>query len=198
MDAVAPWLIWWLPARPEGLRGRVTYFLGNSTATSLAETWPVRGVNGVAKLMINSPCCVPFISACCNTGSTNKVDFNLDGFADALTFSSLSHSTRVDRVRLVLGRGQKAVLPTTEPFFRAGSPQPFAFQSIFHSNFVANLIASSQVNEASHSNVLATLNGLHATLQRAGADRGSLVPMLQRLQNVHSNLSSLGRPRPPG
>lgn len=177
---------------PDGLRGRVTYFLGHSNTTSLAETWPVRGMNGVAKLMINSPCCVPFISACCNTGSTNKADFNLDGFADALTFSSLSHSTRVDRVRLVLGRGLKTVLPTTQRFFQAGSTQPFAFQSIFHSNFVADLVASGQTMEAKHSNVLANVQNLFLTVQQAGGDVSSIVPMLQRLQTVHSNLSSLG------
>jgi hypothetical protein len=33
---------------------------------------------------------------------------------------------------------------------------------------------------------------LHDTLQRARADAGSLTPMLARLQNVHSNLASLG------
>ena len=177
---------------PDGLRGRVTYFLGDSNPSSLTETWPVRGVNGIAKLMINSPCCVPFISPCCNTGSTNKVDINLDGFADALTFSSLTHSTRVDRVRLVLGRGQKLVLPTTEPFFRAGASQPFAFQSLFHSNILANLVASGQTDEVFHSNILVTVQNLFLTVQRAGGDVGSITPLLQRLQITHSNLASLG------
>jgi hypothetical protein len=177
---------------PEGLRGRVTYFLGNSNPATLAETWPVRGVNGVAKLMINSPCCVPFISPCCNTGSTNKVDFNLDGFADALTFSSLSHSTRVDRVRLVLGRGQRLVMPATERFFRAGTSQPFAFQSLFHSNFVANLVASGQTDQAIHSNLLGRVQDIFLTVQESGGNVSSLLPMLSRLQNVHSNLASLG------
>lgn len=177
---------------PEGLRGRVTYFLGNSNPATLTETWPVRGVNRVASLMINSPCCVPFISPCCNTGSTNKVDFNFDGFADALAFSSLSHSTRVDRVRLVLGRGQKLVLPQTETFFRAGASSPFAFQSIFHSNFVANLTASGQTDQTIHSNLLARVQNLVSTVQQSGGDAGSILPLLQRLQNVHSNLASLG------
>lgn len=177
---------------PEGLRGRVTYFLGNSNPSSLTETWPVRGVNGIAKLMINSPCCVPFISACCNTGTTNKVDINLDGFADALTFSSLTHSTRVDRVRLVLGRGQRLVLPQTETFFRAGASSPFAFQSILHSNFVANLTASGQTEQTIHSNLLARVQNLFATVQQSGGDVGGILPLLQRLQNVHSNLVNLG------
>jgi hypothetical protein len=84
----------------------VTYFLGHSNTTSLAETWPVR-VNRIAISMCDTGCCV------------NKIDFNLHGFADALTFSSLSHSTRVDRVRVVLGCGLKTVLPTTGRFFRA-------------------------------------------------------------------------------
>ena len=168
-------------SNPDGLRGRVTYFLGHSNTASIAETFRTWGVNGIAKSRCDSTnCCI------------SKNDFNLDGFTDALTFSSLTHSTRVERVQLTLGRGLKTVLPTTERFFRAGSPQPFAFQSIFHSNFVANLIASGQTNEIQHSNVLANLMNLHATLQRAGADAGSLVPMLQRLQNVHSNLASLG------
>jgi hypothetical protein len=137
-------------------------------------------VNGIAKSMCDTGCCV------------SKIDFNLDGFTDALTFSSLTHSSRVDRVQLLLGRGLKAVLPTTERFFQAGSAQPFAFQSIFHSNFVADLVASGQTMEAKHSNVLATLQNLFLTVQQAGGDVSSLVPMLQRLQNVHSNLASLG------
>jgi hypothetical protein len=134
----------------------------------------------MAKSMCDTGCCV------------SKIDFNLDGFTDALTFSSLIHSTRVDRVQLTLGRGLKTVLPTTERFFRAGSPQPFAFESLFHSNFVADLISSGQTMEAKHSNVLATVQNLFLTIQRAGGDVSSIVPMLQRLQNVHSNLASLG------
>jgi hypothetical protein len=98
----------------------------------------------------------------------------------------------VDRVQLTLGRGLKTVLPTTERFFRAGDSQPFAFQSIFHSNFVADLVASGQTMEAKHSNVLATVQNLFLTVQQAGGDVSSLVPMLQRLQTVHSNLASLG------
>jgi hypothetical protein len=86
----------------------------------------------------------------------------------------------------------KTVLPTTERFFRAGSPEPFAFQSLFHSNFVADLVASGQTMEAKHSNVLANLQNLFLTIQEAGGDVGGIVPMLQRLQNVHSNLASLG------
>jgi len=165
---------------PDGLRGRVTYFLGHSNTTTLSETFRAWGVNAMAKSMCDTGCCV------------SKIDFNLDGFTDALTFSSLSHSTRVDRVRLVLGRGLKTVLPTTESFFRAGSPQPFAFQSIFHSNFVADLISSGQTMEASHSNALANVQNLFLTVQQAGGDLSGIVPMLQQLQNVHSNLSSLG------
>jgi hypothetical protein len=138
------------------------------------------GVNAMAKSMCDTGCCV------------SKIDFNLDGFTDALTFSTLSHSTRVDRVQLVMGRGLKTVLPTAERFFQAGSAQPFAFQSIFHSNFVADLVASGQTMEAKHSNVLANVQNLFLTVQQAGGDVSSLVPMLQRLQNVHSNLASLG------
>jgi hypothetical protein len=84
------------------------------------------------------------------------------------------------------------VTPTTERFFRAGSPQPFAFQSLFHSNFVADLVTSGQTMEAKHSNILATVQNLFFTVQQAGGDVSSILPMLQRLQNVHSNLASLG------
>lgn len=167
-------------AGPDGLRGRVTFFLGHSNTTSIAETFRTWGVNAMAKSMCDTGCCV------------SKIDFNFDGFTDALTFSSLIHSTRVDRVQLVLGRGLKTVLPTTERFFQAGSAQPFSFQSIFHSNFVADLVASGQTMEAKHSNVLANVQNLFLTVQQAGGDASSLVPMLQRLQNVHSNLASLG------
>ena len=165
---------------PEGLRGRVTYFLGRSNTMALGETFRTWGANAIAKSMCDTGCCV------------SKIDFNLDGFTDALTFSSLIHSSRVDRVRLVLGRGQRTVLPANERFFRAGSSQPFAFQSIFHSNFVADLVASGQTMEAKHSNVLANVQNLFLTIQQAGGDVSSIVPMLQRLQTVHSNLSSLG------
>jgi hypothetical protein len=167
-------------AGPDGLRGRVTFFLGHSNTTSIAERFRTWGVNAMAKSMCDTGCCV------------SKIDFNLDGFTDALTFSTLIHSTRVDRVQLVLGRGLKTVLPANERFFQAGSPQPFAFQSIFHSNFVADLVASGQTMEAKHSNVLANVQNLFLTVQQAGGDVSSLVPMLQRLQNVHSNLASLG------
>ncbi len=177
---------------PDGMRGRATYFLGHSNATSIAETWRTWGVNGIARLMMNSPCCVPFISACCNTGSTNKVDFNLDGFADALTFDSVGGGNPFARVQLTLGRGQRAVVPTAERFFRAVAPEPFAFQSIFHSNFVADIIISGQTNEAGHSNALAIVRNLYLTVQQAGGDIASIAPMLQRLQTVHSNLFSLG------
>jgi hypothetical protein len=165
---------------PEGLRGRVAFFLGHSNAPSISETFRTLGANAMAKSMCDTGCCV------------SKIDFNLDGFTDALTFSSLIHSTRVDRVQLTLGRGLKTVLPTTERFFRAGSPQPFAFESLFHSNFVADLISSGQTMEAKHSNVLAQVQNIFLTVQQAGGDVGSLVPMLQRLQGVHSNLVSLG------
>ena len=46
--------------------------------------------------------------------------------------------------------------------------------------------------EAKHSNVLANVQDLFLTIQQAGGDVSSIVPMLQRLQTVHSNLSSLG------
>jgi hypothetical protein len=49
-----------------------------------------------------------------------------------------------------LGRGLRAVQPTSERFFRAGESQPFAFQSLFHSNLVANLVASGQTSELQH------------------------------------------------
>ena len=104
----------------------------------------------------------------------------------------LTHSTRVDRVQLTLGRGLKTVLPTSERFFRAGESSPFAFQSIFHSNFVANLVASGQTDQAIHSNVLSRVQDIFFTVQQSGGDVSSLLPMLQRLQNVHSNLSNLG------
>src|SRR6185436_342177 len=120
-----------------------TFFLGHSNAPSITETFRIMGVNAMAKSMCDTGCCV------------SKIDFNLDGFTDALTFSTLIHSTRVDRVQLVLGRGLKTVLPANERFFQAGSPQPFAFQSIFHSNFVADLISSGQTMETKHSNILA-------------------------------------------
>jgi hypothetical protein len=165
---------------PDGLRGRVTYFLGHSNTMTLSETFRTWGVNAMAKSMCDTGCCV------------SKIDFNLDGFTDALTFSTLIHSSRVDRVRLVMGRGLKTVLPTTERFFQAGSPQPFAFQSIFHSNFVADLISSGQTMETKHSNILANVQDLFLTVQEAGGDVSSLLPMLQRLQTVHSNLASLG------
>jgi hypothetical protein len=167
-------------AGPDGLRGRVTFFLGHSNTTSLAETFRVWGVNAMAKSMCDTGCCV------------SKIDFNLDGFTDALTFSSLIHSTRVDRVRLLLGRGLRAVTPTTERFFQAGSPQPFAFQSLFHSNLVADLVNSGQTMEAKHSNVLARVQDVFLTVQQAGGDVSGIIPMLQRLQTVHSNLASLG------
>jgi len=134
----------------------------------------------MAKSMCDTGCCV------------SKIDFNLDGFTDALTFSSLIHSTRVDRVRLLLGRGLRAVTPTTERFFQAGSPQPFAFQSLFHSNLVADLVNSGQTMEAKHSNVLARVQDVFLTVQQAGGDVSGIIPMLQRLQTVHSNLASLG------
>jgi hypothetical protein len=166
---------------PEGLRGRVTYFLGHSNTASIAETFRTWGANAIAKSRCDSTnCCI------------SKNDFNLDGFTDALTFSSLSHSSRVDRVRLTLGRGLKTVLPTTQRFFQAGSPAPFAFQSIFHSNFVADLVASGQTMEMKHSNILANVQNLFLTVQQSGGDVSSILPMLQRLQNVHSNLAGLG------
>jgi hypothetical protein len=40
--------------------------------------------------------------------------------------------------------------------------------------------------------VLANVQNLFLTVQQAGGNVSGLVPMLQRLQNVHSNLSSLG------
>ncbi len=167
---------------PDGLlRGRVTYFLGHSNTASIAETFRTWGVNAIAKSRCDSTnCCI------------SKNDFNLDGFTDALTFSSLTHSSRVDRVQLTLGRGLKTVLPTTQRFFRAGESSPFAFQSIFHSNFVASLVASGQTDQIIHSNVLARLQDVFFTVQESGGNVASLVPVLQRLQNVHSNLSNLG------
>ncbi len=166
---------------PEGLRGRVTYFLGHSNTASIAETFRTWGVNGIAKSRCDSTnCCI------------SKNDFNLDGFTDALTFSTLTHSSRVDRVQVTLGRGLKTVQPTAERFFRAGDVQPFAFQSLFHSNFLADLVASGQTSELQHSNILGQLLNLRATIQQAGGNVAGLTPMLARLGNIHSNLASLG------
>jgi hypothetical protein len=130
----------------------------------MAETFRTWGANAIAKSRCDSTNC-----------GISKNDFNLDGFTDALTFSTLAHSSRVDRVRLTLGRGLRAVIPTAVPFFRAGESQPFAFQSIFHSNFVANLAASGQTVQTLHSNVLARVQTVFQTVQQAGGNVGSLV-----------------------
>ena len=77
------------------------------------------------------------------------------------------------------------MLPTTERFFRAGAPQPFAFQSILHSNFVADIVRSGQISEARHSNALASVRNLFLDVQQAGGDLGGEIPL--RLQSS-SNL----------
>ena len=177
----------------DGMRGAVSYFLGMpDNALQGAETWRTWGVNRVASLMINSPCCVPFISPCCNTGSTNKFDINLDGFADALTFDSSGDGDPFTRVQLTLGRGLKAQVPTEDRFFRAGATEPFTFPEIFHSNAVANIIVSGQTNETKLTALYSQVKSLYLTVQEAGGDPGGIVPMLQQLQTVHSNLSALG------
>ena len=61
------------------LRGRVSYFLGHSNTTMISETFRTWGANAIAKSRCDSTnCCI------------SKNDFNLDGFTDALTFSSLT------------------------------------------------------------------------------------------------------------
>jgi hypothetical protein len=168
---------------PDGLRGAVSYFLGISdNALQSTETWRTWGVSGVASLMINSPCCVPFISACCHTGSTNKVDFNLDGFADALTFDAVNGGDPFARVQLTLGRGQKAIVPRSERFFRSVGSEPYAFQSLFHTNFAANMIASGQTNETQIATLLARMKDLYLTLQQRGGSPGDFIPLLHRIQ----------------
>jgi Concanavalin A-like lectin/glucanases superfamily/FG-GAP repeat/Malectin domain len=176
---------------PDGMRGRVSFYLGQSSGLTVSETWRTWGVSGVARLMINSPCCVPFISECCITGTTNKVDFNIDGFADALTFDPNGGGDPFGRVQLVLGRGQKALLPRTEPFFAAGNPEPFAFQSISNAEFLADVALSGQTYESKIAAVLGKVKDLYTITRDQGGDPGSIVPMLQELEQVApSNLFS--------
>lgn len=172
-------------AGPDGMMGQVSYFLGiPDNALQSVETWRTWGVNGVAKLMINSPCCVPFISACCNTGSTNKVDFNIDGFADVLTFDTSGGGDPFTRVQLTLGRGLKAVVPSLDRLYRPGAVEPFAFPDIVGNASMADMVRSGQTNRAKIDAMLTKVKDLYLTVQQAGGNHGDIVPMLQGLQQV--------------
>jgi hypothetical protein len=156
---------------PDGLRGRVSFFLGaRLLGTGIpTETWRTWGVSGVAK----PP---PAVS--------RASDINADGFDDTLTFDPTGGGDPFARVQLVLGRGQKAIVPTAERFYRAGAGEPFAFPDIFTASFATNMIRSGQTNEAKLAVLLAQVKDLYLTSQQAGGNPGGIVPLLQRLQVV--------------
>ncbi len=156
---------------PDGFRGRVSFFLGaRLLGTGVpTETWRTWGVSGVAK----PP---PAVS--------RASDINADGFDDTLTFDPAGGGEPFARVQLVLGRGQKAMVPTAERFYRAGAGEPFAFPDIYTASFATNMIRSGQTNEAKLAVLLAQVKDLYLTSQQAGGSPGGIVPLLQRLQLV--------------
>ncbi len=155
----------------DGLRGRVSFFLGaRLLGTGVpTETWRTWGVSGVAK----PP---PAVS--------RASDINADGFDDTLTFDPTGGGEPFARVQLVLGRGQKAIVPTAERFYRAGAGEPFAFPDIYTASFATNMIRSGQTNEAKLAVLLAQVKDLYLTSQQAGGNPSGIVPLLQRLQLV--------------
>jgi hypothetical protein len=156
---------------PDGLRGRVSFFLGaRLLGTGVPdETWRTWGVSGVAK----PP-----------PGVSRASDINADGFDDTLTFDPTGGGDPFARVQLVLGRGQKAIVPIAERFYRAGAGEPFAFPDIYTASFATNMIRSGQTNEAKLAVLLAQVKDLYLTSQQAGGNPGGIVPLLQRLQLV--------------
>lgn len=155
---------------PDGLRGRVSLFLGvRGFVSTPAETWRIWGVSGVAK----PP-----------SGLRGDSDINRDGFDDTLVFDPTGGGEPFARVQLVLGRGQKAIVPTAERYFRGGAPEPFAFPDLYTAGFATNMIRSGQTNEVKLAALLAEVKGLYLTAQQAGGSPANIVPMLQKLQLV--------------
>lgn len=155
---------------PDGLRGRVSFFLGAqgfiSTPTEIWRTW---GVSSVAKPPL---------------GAKRPSDINSDGFDDTLTFDPTGGGDPIARVQLVLGRGQKPIVLTAERYFRAGAGEPFAFPDIFTASFATNMIRSGQTNETKLAALLAQVKNLDLTLRQAGGQPGDIVPLLLQLQLV--------------
>ncbi len=155
---------------PDGLCGRVSFFLGvQGFITTPTETWRTWGVSGLARPPL---------------GVSRASDINGDGFDDTLTFDPTGGGDPFARVQLGLGRGQKAVVPMAERYFRAGAGEPLAFPDLFTASFATNMIRSGQTNEAKLAALLAQVKDLYLTAQLAGGSTANIVPMLQRLQLI--------------
>ena len=153
-----------------GLRGRVSFFLGvRGFISTPTETWRTWGVNGLARPPL---------------GVSRASDINGDGFDDTLTFDQSGGGDPFARVQLVLGRGQRAVVPAEERFYRAGAAEAFAFPDLYTASFVTNVIRSGQTNEAKLAALLAQVKGLYLTAQQAGGSPANLVPMLLQLNLI--------------
>ncbi len=156
---------------PEGLRGRVSFFLGSRIVGSgkPTEAWRTWGVSGVAKPPL---------------GVSRASDVNADGFDDALTFDPTGGGDPFARVQLVLGRGQRLIVPTAERFYRGGATEPYAFPDIVGGMSVSNMVRSGQTNATKLAALLAQVKDLYLTVQQAGGNPGGIVPMLQQLQQI--------------
>ena len=156
----------------DGVHGRISYFLGSSSGISPTETWRTWGSSGVAK----PPPGVRPVS-----------DVNLDGFDDVLAYDPQNVGEAYRHIQLVLGRGQKKVIPATDPFFdvsTASGDDQFALDNVLSANFGALLSRSGQTNYDKLQRMAAQLQDLLVSSRVGGGNPENFVPFLLALQQV--------------